>query len=218
MFSAAEYLDLAHTRHEVLFAADQPVWTALENLASYLEFRLKPEIRSPLPPGAHVTQDVFIDEDCEIDPGVVIRGPAWIGRCCRLRAGCYIRENVIIGNGCTVGNSSEIKHSILFDDCEVPHFNYVGDSILGHAAHLGAGAVLSNFRLDQRSVCVRNPDGSLTHTGLRKFGSVIGDHSQIGCNSVLNPGTLLGRHSVVHPLTTVQGSHPAHSLIRNLPS
>jgi NDP-sugar pyrophosphorylase family protein len=214
MFSAVDYLDLAHTRHGVLFGADQPVWSALQNLASYLEFRLKPEIRSPLPPGAHVTHDVFIDEDCEIDPGVVIRGPAWIGRNCHLRAGCYIRENVIIGNGCVVGNSCEIKHSILFDDCQVPHFNYVGDSILGHAAHLGAGAILSNFRLDQRAIDVRLPDGKLQATGMRKFGAIIGDRCQIGCNSVINPGTLLGPDSVVHPLTAVQGTHPHHSTIK----
>jgi len=144
----------------------------------------------------------------------VIRGPAWIGRNCQIRAGCYIRENVLVGDGCVLGNSCEFKNCVVFDHCEVPHYNYVGDSILGHKAHLGAGVILSNVRLDRGEVIVR--DGVDLHsTGLKKFGAIIGDYAEVGCNSVVNPGTLIGRRSVIYPLTNVSGVIPADSILKN---
>jgi NDP-sugar pyrophosphorylase family protein len=155
--------------------------------------------------GAFIGEDVFIDEGTTLEPGCVIRGPAWIGRNCQLRAGCYVRENVIVGDGCVLGNSCEFKNSVLFDDCEVPHYNYVGDSILGHRAHLGAGVVLSNVRLDRHEVTVHHETASIP-TGLRKFGAVIGDHAEVGCNSVISPGSLIGRRSIIYPLTHFSGT------------
>lgn len=213
MFAPADYLDLAHTQHGILFPSDEPVWTALTRLESYLAFRLQRDIRTQVPQGVFVSEDVFIDEGTTIEPGAVIKGPAWIGKNCQIRTGCYIRENVIVGNNCVLGNSCEFKNCILFDNCEVPHFNYVGDSILGYKAHLGAGVVLSNVRLDRGEVLV--DDGKRSHpTGLRKFGAVIGDQTEVGCNSVINPGSLLGPRSVVYPLTSFGGVLPAHAILK----
>ncbi len=213
MFSPSDYLDLSHTQHGILFPADEPVWTTLTRIESYLEFRLRREILTQVPQGVFIGEDVFIDEDTTLEPGAVIRGPAWIGKNCVIRAGCYIRENVVVGNGCVLGNSCEFKNSVIFDNAEVPHYNYVGDSILGYKAHLGAGVVLSNVRLDRGEV--RVDDGKKSHaTGLRKFGAVIGDHAEIGCNSVINPGSVIGRRSVVYPLSSFSGVLPAESILK----
>jgi UDP-N-acetylglucosamine diphosphorylase / glucose-1-phosphate thymidylyltransferase / UDP-N-acetylgalactosamine diphosphorylase / glucosamine-1-phosphate N-acetyltransferase / galactosamine-1-phosphate N-acetyltransferase len=213
-FSSRDYLDLTATQHALLFPDDEPVWTALTRIESYLEFRLKREIRTELPPGVYLGENVFIDEGVIIEPGAVIKGPAWIGKHTVIRSCAYLRENVIVGEGCTLGNSSEFKNCVLFDDCEVPHFNYVGDSILGFGAHLGAGVVLSNVRLDRKDVTIQHSDGVIS-TGLRKFGAVIGDRAEIGCNSVLNPGTLIGRRSLIYPLTNFTGLLPPDSILKN---
>ena len=213
-FRPRDYLDLEATQHALLFPEDEPVWTALTRIESYLEFRLKREIRSELPPGVYLGEHVFIDEAVTIEPGAVIRGPAWIGRHSVIRAGAYLRENVIVGDGCVVGNSCEFKNCVLFDDCEVPHFSYVGDSILGSSAHLGGGVILSNFRLDRKPVSIQDGDEVIA-TGLRKFGAIIGDHAEIGCNSVLNPGTLIGRRSLIYPLTSFGGVLPPDSILKN---
>lgn len=213
MFAPSEYLDLSHTQHGILFPDSQPVWTALTRIDSYLGFRLQREIRSAVPQGVFIGEDVFIDEEVSLEPGVVIRGPAWIGKGCSLRSGCYIRENVIVGNNCVLGNSCEFKNSIIFDNAEVPHFNYVGDSILGYKAHLGAGVILSNVRLDRGDVLV--DDGKKSHsTSMRKFGAVIGDYAEIGCNSVINPGSLIGTRSIVYPLSSFGGVLPANSILK----
>jgi UDP-N-acetylglucosamine diphosphorylase / glucose-1-phosphate thymidylyltransferase / UDP-N-acetylgalactosamine diphosphorylase / glucosamine-1-phosphate N-acetyltransferase / galactosamine-1-phosphate N-acetyltransferase len=214
MFPPSDFLDLSHTHHAVLFREDEPVWTALTRIESYLEFRLQATHQKPQPPqGAFVGEHVFVGEGTVIEPGAVIKGPAWIGKNCQIRTGCYIRENVIIGDGVVCGNSSEFKNCVVFDGCEVPHYNYVGDSILGYKAHLGAGAILSNVRLDRGEVIVR--DGESTHaTGLRKFGAVIGDFAEIGCNSVINPGSLIGRKSIVYPLTNFGGVLAAQSILK----
>ncbi len=212
-FRSRDYLDLDATQHALLFPEDEPVWTALTRIESYLEFRLKREIRSELPPGVYLGEQVFIDEAVTIEPGVVIKGPAWIGSHTVIRSGAYLRENVIVGDGCTLGNSCEFKNCILFDDCEAPHFNYVGDSILGLGAHLGGGVVLSNVRLDRQEVSVQHADG-VTATGLRKFGAIIGDRAEIGCNSVINPGSLIGRRSLIYPLSTFTGVLPPDSILK----
>lgn len=213
MFDSADYLDLSHTQHAILFPKDEPVWTALGKIESYLDFRLVREVRTELPQGVYYGDDVFIDEGTVVEPNVVIKGPAWIGKNCHIRAGAYIRENVVVGNGVTLGNSCEFKNCILFDNCEVPHFNYVGDSILGYRAHLGAGVVLSNVRLDRKTVSVQTEDESIS-SDLRKFGAIIGDHAEIGCNSVLNPGSIIGRRSVVYPLSSFSGVLPADSILK----
>lgn len=209
-----DFLDLTHTAHSELFPADQPVWAALSDIDGYLNRCLKPRILGQVAPGAHIGEQVFIDEGTVVEPNAVIKGPAWIGKNCQVRTGCYIRENVIVGDGAVLGNSCEFKNCVIFDQCEVPHFNYVGDSILGHKAHLGAGVILSNVRLDRGEVIVRDGVTTLA-TGLRKFGAIIGDLAEVGCNSVVNPGTLIGRRAVIYPLTNVSGVIPAETILKN---
>ena len=150
------------------------------------------------PVGVHVEGRVFIDPTVKLPPYAVIQGPAWIGPQTEIRPGAYIRGNVIAGQGCVLGNSSEFKNCLLLDAVQAPHFNYVGDSILGNGAHLGAGVILANLRLDQQNVPVVTAEGR-KDSGLRKLGGIFGDYAEAGCNTVINPGTLLGRRAVVMP-------------------
>lgn len=204
MFPADAYLDFTHTAHRELFADDAPVWAALSRIADYLKSHLEPAQHAEVHPQATVGEHVFLGKGTVVEPGAVIKGPAWIGENCQIRSGCYIRENVIAGNGCVLGNSCELKNCVLFDHCEVPHFNYVGDAILGHKAHLGAGVILSNVRLDRKEVVVLDGTQRIG-TGLKKFSAVLGDYAEVGCNSVLNPGSLIGRRSLVYPLANFAG-------------
>jgi NDP-sugar pyrophosphorylase family protein len=140
-------------------------------------------------------------------PTATLSGPAWIGANTEIRPGAFIRGNVIVGEGCVLGNSCEFKNCLLMDNVQVPHFSYVGDSILGNGVHLGAGAILSNFRLDQQPIVLRLP-GLTIETGLRKFGAILGDRAEIGCNAVLQPGTILGPRALVMPATAFGGWLP----------
>ena len=141
--------------------------------------------------------------------GAVIKGPTIIGENCEIRSSAYIRGNVITGNGCVLGNASEFKNCILFNHAQVPHFSYVGDSILGHKAHLGAGVVLSNLKSTTGNVKVNDLD-----TGLRKFGAIIGDEADIGCNCVLNPGSVIGRRAILYPNVLWRGVCPAGKVVK----
>lgn len=199
MFAPDQFLDLSRTEHKIIFENVEDVWQALPKIAAYLQFRLKPGINGKLLGRPFVGNAVFVGKGSVIEQGAMIKGPAWIGEDCQIRNGCYIRENVIIGNGVVAGNSCEFKNCLVFDKANVPHFNYVGDSILGYGAHLGAGAILSNVKLDHTQVSVTKPDGNLVATGLRKFGAIVGDHAELGCNSVLSPGSIIGRRSIVYP-------------------
>ncbi len=196
--SASDYLDLDHTDHRSLFKKGRNVWEALSLIDSYLQFRLKPAILGRQIGRPFISNAVYIGRGTVIEQGAVIKGPAWIGDNCEIRSGCYIRNNVIVGDGVVLGNSCEFKNCVIFDEAQIPHFNYVGDSILGWRAHLGAGVVLSNKRLDRAEVTVRGPEG-VTPTGLLKFGAIVGDRAEIGCNAVLNPGSLIGREAVIYP-------------------
>jgi NDP-sugar pyrophosphorylase family protein len=213
MLQAEDYLDFTHTSHRDLFESGQPVWAALKNLGDYLKRKLQPAILGTVHSSAVLGENVFIDEGTVVEAGAHIKGPAWIGKNCQVRTGCYIRENVIAGDHCVMGNSCEFKNCILFDGCEVPHFNYVGDAILGYKAHLGAGVILSNVRLDRAEVIIR--DGSTTlPTGLRKFSAVIGDHAELGCNSVISPGTIIGRRCIIYPLANFSGVLPEKTILK----
>jgi NDP-sugar pyrophosphorylase family protein len=144
----------------------------------------------------------------------MIKGPAIIGRNCEIRHNAYIREQVIVGDNCIVGNSCELKNSILFNNAVAPHFNYIGDSILGYKAHLGAGVKISNVKLVSGNIKVES-DGKSLDTGLRKFGALLGDQTDIGCNAVLNPGSIIGRHSFVYPNTNWRGVLAANMIAKN---
>jgi NDP-sugar pyrophosphorylase family protein len=204
MFSPENYLDLNHTEHRMLFENLTSAWEALQQIASYLQFRLKPGFRGELIGKPFIGDRVFIGAGTVVEQGAMIKGPAWIGENCEIRTGCYIRENVVVGNDVVLGNSCEFKNSILFDGAQVPHFNYVGDSILGYKAHLGAGVILSNVRLDRGEITVAASPAPIP-TGLKKFGAIIGDHVEIGCNAVLSPGSIIGRNSLIYPGTQWRG-------------
>src|SRR5258708_6017643 len=212
-FSPGDYLDLNHTEHRMLFENSVNAWDALKQITSYLQFRLKPAIQGRLVGKPFISGAVFIGKGTVIEQGAMIKGPAWIGEGCEIRNGCYIRENVIMGSGCVLGNSCELKNSIVFDEAQIPHFNYVGDSIIGYRGHLGAGAILSNVKLDHSEITIPTTAGVLP-TGLKKFGAVMGDRAEIGCNCVLNPGSLIGRNTVLYPCTQWRGYAPADSVVK----
>ena len=144
----------------------------------------------------------------------MIKGPAIIGRNCQLRHNAYLREDVIVGDGCILGNSCEFKNAFLFNGAQVPHFSYVGDSILGHKAHLGAGVKISNLKLTPGNIGIEWKKKVLD-SGLRKFGALVGDHAEVGCNAVLNPGSVLGRESLVYPNTNWRGVLAARHIAKN---
>lgn len=212
-FPPSDYLDLNHSEHRMLFDQSVNAWDALKQIPSYLQFRLKPQILGRLVGKPFISGAVFVGKGTVVEQGAMIKGPAWIGENCEIRNGAYIRENVIIGSGCVVGNSCELKNCIVFDEAQIPHFNYVGDSILGFRAHLGAGVVLSNVKLDHAEIVISTPQGLLP-TGLKKFGAVLGDRVEVGCNSVLNPGSIVGRDTVIYPGTIWRGVAPASSVVK----
>src|SRR3954453_4405264 len=213
MFVPAEYLTLEHTAHSKLFENQKYVWDALKQIESYLQFRLKPGILGELVGKPFISRNVFVGEVTIVEQGAFLKGPAWIGANCYIRSGCYVRENVIVGDGAVLGNSCEFKNCIIFDEAQVPHFNYVGDSILGHRAHLGAGVILSNVKLDHGEIHVSPADGDIA-TGLTKFGAIVGDRTEIGCNAVINPGSVLGRDCIVYPGANFRGVLPSASVVK----
>ena len=210
MFSPDSLLDLDRTEHSVIFENVTHAWEALSKISTYLQFRLKPGIFGKLIGKPFISGAVYIGRGTIIEHGAMIKGPAWIGEGCEIRNGAYIRENVVVGNGVVLGNSCEFKNCLIFDEAQIPHFNYVGDSILGHKAHLGAGAILSNVRLDRAPISVATSEKSID-TGLKKFGAIIGDRAEIGCNSVLSPGSIIGRDTIIYPNTSWRGVLPSNS-------
>ncbi len=163
--------------------------------------------------GLTIEGDVYIHPSVRLPGFATIQGPAYIGAGTEIRPGAYIRGNVIVGEGCVLGNSCEFKNALLMDRVCVPHFSYVGDSILGSDSHLGAGAVLSNLRLDQRPVTVV-ADGERVSTGLVKLGAILGEAAEVGCNTVLQPGTILGKRALVAPGIACGGTIPANQIAR----
>ena len=159
-----------------------------------------------IPSGCSVEGEVYIHPSVKLPPFCSIQGPVYISKGCEIRPGAFIRGNVIAGRNCVLGNSSEFKNCLLLDGVQAPHFNYVGDSILGNKAHLGAGVICSNLRLDQANVAVQMEDGSKVDSGLRKLGALVGDGAEAGCNAVLNPGVILGKRSVVMPGMSFRGT------------
>ena len=170
----------------------------------------------------HPASDVWVAKSATVAPTAYIGAPAIIGEHTEVRQGAFIRGAALVGDGCVVGNSTELKNVILFDGVQVPHYNYVGDSVLGYRSHLGAGAITSNVKSDRTSVMVKvSPICSETaeelpmDTGLKKFGAMLGDFVEVGCNSVLNPGCVVGAHTNIYPLSSVRGVIPAHSILKS---
>jgi len=214
MFKPADLFDLSQTEHAAIFDGCNFAWDALKKIEAYLAANLKPELRNKCEGRAFIGEKVFIGEGTVVEDGVMIKGPAIIGKNCSIRHNAYLRENVIIGDGCVVGNSSELKNALLFNGAQVPHFNYIGDSVLGHKAHLGAGVKISNIKLLPGNIFVEM-DGQPFDTGLRKFGALLGDGAEAGCNAVLNPGSILGRGAIVYPNVFWRGILPANMIAKN---
>ena len=160
-----------------------------------------------------IKENVWVGTGTEIAETAFIKGPAIIGHNVEIRQSAFIRGNAVIGDNCVIGNSTEIKNSFLFNKVQTPHFNYVGDSVLGFHAHIGAGVILSNVRSIPGNVKIHCGEETI-ETGLRKFSAILGDNAEIGCNSVLNPGTVIGRNSVVYPLSNVRGVIPENSIYK----
>lgn len=185
-------------------------WEALPLISSFIV-----ELGKTLSPAEYELrgENIWVAKSAKLYPNIYIAGPAIIGPNTEVRPGAFIRGNALIGAGCVVGNSTEIKNAILFDGAQAPHYNYIGDSILGCKAHTGAGAITSNLKQDHSPVTIRT-GGERVETAMRKFGAMLGDHVEIGCGSVLNPGTVVGRGARVYPLSMVRGFVPAHSIYK----
>lgn len=159
-------------------------------------------------------ENIWIAKSAKVAPTAYIAGPAIIGKNAEIRHCAFVRGKAIVGEGAVVGNSTELKNVILFNKVQVPHYNYVGDSILGYKSHMGAGSITSNVKSDKKLVIVKN-DKEQIETGLKKFGAMLGDEVEVGCSSVLNPGTVIGKHTNIYPLSSVRGVVPEHSIYKN---
>lgn len=203
--------DLNQTIARSIFSGKSYPWEVLMDIGEYI-LELGKSLGEDY---ERVAEDIWLGHDTEIEKSAVIKGPAIIGRRCEIRHAAFIRGSAIIGDRSVVGNSTEIKNSILFNEVQVPHFNYVGDSILGYKAHLGAGVILSNVKSDKKNIKIKIGEKLFIESGLRKFGAMVGDYVEVGCNSVLNPGTIIGRNSRVYPLTPVRGVIPEKCIVKD---
>lgn len=206
-FRAEDFFDLSKFNYADLYRDIEYIWEAIGRIAGYVEAQLAergPKNLGTLKGSPYIDDNVLIGEGTVIEHGAMIKGPAIIGANCEIRNGAYIRGNFICDDGTVIGNSCEIKNSVIHQKGNVPHFAYVGDSILGYKAHLGAGVKISNVKLTWETVKVNIGD-RVIDTGLKKFGAIIADETDIGCNSVLNPGSIIGKGSIVYPNTSWRG-------------
>lgn len=211
MIRTSEMYSLEHTAAKPLLETAEYPWEALNGIGDFI-LALGPAL--PAEEYDHPAEDVWIARDAEVFPSAYIKGPCIIGHRTEVRHCAFLRGNVLIGDRCVVGNSTELKNVILFDHVQVPHYNYVGDSILGYKAHMGAGSITSNVKSDKTLVVVKDGAEQIG-TGRKKVGAMLGDRVEIGCNSVLNPGTVIGPDSSVYPVSCVRGVIPANSIYKD---
>ncbi|MEE1186241.1 MAG: UDP-N-acetylglucosamine pyrophosphorylase [Acutalibacteraceae bacterium] len=204
-----QLFDLTHTKAEDLLSKCEYPWQALPLIKDYIL-----QLAKTLPDNYEcIGENIWVEKSVKIYKTADITGPCIIGAGTEVRPGAFIRGSVLIGENCVIGNSTELKNCIIFDNVQVPHYNYVGDSVLGFKSHMGAGCITSNVKNDKTNVTV-NCNGEKIETGLRKFGAMIGDYSEIGCNSVLNPGTVIERNVSVYPLSSVRGVVKANCIYK----
>ena len=205
-----ELFDLKETIEKDIFGGVMYPWEVLPKISAFIK-----ELGKTLPMEEYdkVGEDIWIAKSAKVMPSASITGPAIIGKDAEIRHCAFIRGNAIVGEGAVVGNSTELKNVILFNKVQVPHYNYVGDSILGYKAHMGAGSITSNVKSDKTLSTVKTPEG-IIETGLKKFGAILGDQVEVGCGSVLNPGTVVGRCTNIYPLSMVREYVPANSIYK----
>lgn len=215
MLSSDLFFSLSRFPHATLWKEGEPVWSPLFHLKSYLKQLPLGKIQIDIPAGVTLVHPewISIGEGTILEPGVMIQGPCFIGKKCSIRHGALLRGGVICSDRTVIGHSAEVKHSILMEGSCVTHFVYVGDSIIGNGANLAAGVKCANLRLDRKEVTVHF-EGIKMGTGLMKMGAIVGDGAQIGCNCVLNPGSLIGRETICHPLLNFSGYAPPCSQIK----
>ena len=205
-----EMYTLEETIAKDIFEGVTYPWEVLPKIG---EFILKLGETLPEDEYNKVGENVWIAKSAKVFDSAYIAGPAIIGKNAEVRQCAFIRGNAIVGEGAVVGNSTELKNVILFNKVQVPHYNYVGDSILGYKSHMGAGSITSNVKSDKKLVIVKTPEGNI-ETGLKKFGAMVGDEVEVGCGSILNPGSVVGKCTNIYPLTSVRGYVPAGSIYK----
>lgn len=210
VFTKEHYFDLSEFEFNDVFDNMEHVWDVLKKIESYISSQFS---SGKLTPNHQGSNNVFIGEGTVVEEGAYIKGSAIIGKNCFIAHGAYVRENVILGDNARIWHGTEIKHTIMLNNAVGTHNGYIGDSIIGNRVNIAAGAIVANLRLDRKPIYVRHSEGKID-TGLLKFGAIIGDDCQIGVNAVLNPGTVLGKNSVVFPLTSVFGVHEEGSTIK----
>jgi NDP-sugar pyrophosphorylase family protein len=215
-FASETFFDLASFKHISLFSNSGPIWKVLEHLKNYLKVSELGKIEITISEGVYLVNPhlISIEVGSSVEPGAYIQGPCLIGKRCTIRHGAYIRGNVLVGDDCVIGHGTEIKNSILLNGAHAAHFAYLGDSIIGNKVNLGAGVKCANFKFDGSPVIIRSR-GEVVATGLRKLGSIIGDNVQIGCNTVLNPGTLIGKRAWCYPSINVSGIIPEDAVVKS---
>ena len=209
MYKIAEMLDLEHTIAAELFSGKTYAWEVLPEIKAFI-LKLGPTL--PESEFDHPAEDVWIAKDAKVFPSAYIGGPCIIDHEAEVRHCAFIRGSAIVGKGCVVGNSVELKNVVLFNKVQTPHYNYVGDSVLGYKAHMGAGSITSNVKSDKTLVVVKG-DVNI-ETGLKKFGAILGDNVEVGCNSVLNPGSVNGLRESIYPTSSVRGDEPEDSIYK----
>ena len=198
-------VDTSHTMAAELFAGCEYPWEVLPKIKEFTA-----ELGKTLDPEEYdeIAPEVWVHKSVKIAPTASLNGPCIIGEGTEVRQCAFVRGSAIIGKKCVIGNSTEVKNAVIFDNCEVPHYNYVGDSVLGYHAHMGAGSILSNIKADKKNVTIAF-EGEKVPTGLRKMGAILADWVDLGCNSVCNPGSVIGRRTNLYPLSFVRGFVPA---------
>ncbi|MBS7340018.1 MAG: UDP-N-acetylglucosamine pyrophosphorylase [Lachnospiraceae bacterium] len=209
-FTIKNLYNLEETIAAELFEGAVYPWELLPKISNFI---VKLGEKLPKDKFTQVTEQIWIANSAKVAPTACINGPAIIDEEAEIRHCAFIRGNAIVGKGAVVGNSTELKNVILFNKVQVPHYNYVGDSILGFKSHMGAGSITSNVKSDKTLVVVKNGEKKI-ETGLKKFGAMLGDHVEVGCNSVLNPGTVIGRNSNIYPVSCVRGCIPEGSIYK----
>ncbi len=209
------FFDLTHFEHADLFNDCTYVWTVLPLIKTYLQKSLLGKIDVEVPEGAYLANPelISIGEGTVIEPGVYIKGPCIIGENCTIRHGAYIRGNLIAGNGCVIGHDTEVKNSVMLDRAQAAHFAYLGDTILGNRVNLGAGTKCANLKLDHKNILIHFGE-QVIDTNLKKFGAIIGDDCQIGCNCVTNPGAMLGKQVFSYPCLNISGFVASRQLLQ----